>query len=52
MTKAQEKLRKDIEGIEDEAVIENVRSFIMGMFAQQEIGQVDRKGKQAMCFRK
>ena len=37
MTKAQRELRKNIEGIEDESVVEKVRIFIMGILAQQEI---------------
>ncbi len=39
MTKAQRELRKNIESIEDESVVEKVRIFIMGILAQQEIEQ-------------
>lgn len=39
MTKAQRELRKNIEGIEDESVVEKVRIFIMGILAQQKIEQ-------------
>ncbi|MGN1170504.1 MAG: hypothetical protein ACI4SZ_02505 [Lachnospiraceae bacterium] len=42
MTKAQRELKETIENIHDESVIEKVRSFIMGILAQQEI---ERSGK-------
>ncbi len=35
MTEAQEKLKSDIEKINDETIIENVRIFIMGILTQQ-----------------
>ena len=37
MTKAQEKLKSDIQKIDDEIIIEKVRIFIMGILAQQGI---------------
>lgn len=37
MTKAQEKLKEDIEKIEDETTLEKVRIFIMGILTQQGI---------------
>lgn len=37
MTKAQEDLKKEIEKIEDDIIIEKVRIFIMGIVAQQNI---------------
>lgn len=37
MTKAQQSLKEDIEKIEDDATIEKVRIFIMGILAQQNI---------------
>lgn len=37
MTKAQEKLKKEIEQIQDETTIEKIRIFILGILAQQGI---------------
>lgn len=39
MTKAQEELKKDIEKIEDDIIIEKIRIFIMGILAQQNIDE-------------
>ena len=39
MTTAQEILKKDIENINDDIVIEKIRIFIMGMLAQQHISE-------------
>lgn len=39
MTKAQENLKSDIEKIHDEATIEKVKIFIMGILAQQKLEQ-------------
>lgn len=39
MTKVKEELKKDIERIEDEIIIEKVRIFIMGILAQQSISE-------------
>lgn len=46
MTKAQESLKADIEKIHDEAVIEKVRIFIMGILAQQILEQSCKQNKQ------
>lgn len=35
MTGAKEKLKKDIENIDDEVVLEKIRIYIMGIQAQQ-----------------
>lgn len=37
MTEAQERLKEDIEKITDDALIEKVRIFIMGLLTQQGI---------------
>ncbi len=37
MTGAKEKLKKDIENIDDEAVLEKIRIYIMGIQAQQNL---------------
>lgn len=37
MTKAQENLKADIEKIDDDASLEKIRIFIMGMLAQRSI---------------
>ena len=50
MTQAQEKLREDIEKISDEAVIEKVRIFIMGIFAQQEIEKPNSQKDKIVWF--
>lgn len=42
MTEAQEKLKQDIERIDDETVIEKIRIFIMGILAQQAIEQASK----------
>ena len=42
MTKAQEKLKSDIQKIDDEIIIEKVRIFIMGILAQQGMRQTDQ----------
>ena len=42
MTKEQRELKKNIESIHDESIIEKVQIFIMGILAQQEI---ERSGK-------
>lgn len=42
MTKAQQALKEDIEKIKDDATIEKVRIFIMGIFAQQSISENQR----------
>jgi hypothetical protein len=39
MTKAQQTLREDIEKITDDAIIEKVRIFIMGILTQQSISE-------------
>ncbi len=39
MTKAQENLKNDIEKIKDEAMIEKIRIFILGILAQQSIAE-------------
>lgn len=39
MTKAQQTLKEDIEKIQDDALIEKVRIFIMGILAQQSISE-------------
>ena len=39
VTKAQEKLKEDIERIKDDTTIEKVRIFIMGILAQQSISE-------------
>lgn len=39
MTKAQQRLKNDIEKINDEDVIEKVRIFIMGILTQQSISE-------------
>lgn len=39
MTKAQKRLKEDIEKINDEDVIEKVRIFIMGILTQQSISE-------------
>ncbi len=46
MTKAQESLKADIERIHDEATIEKVRIFIMGILAQQNLEQSCKSNKQ------
>lgn len=48
MTKAQESLKADIEKINDEAIIEKVRIFIMGILAQQSLEQSCKSNKQTM----
>lgn len=45
MTEAQESLKADIEKIDDEATIEKVRIFIMGILAQQNLEQASCKPK-------
>lgn len=52
MTKAQEKLREDIEKIDDEGMIEKVRIFMMGIFAQQGIEQREEQKGQRACLHK
>lgn len=52
MTQAQEKLREDIEKIKDEAVIEKVRIFMMGIFAQQGIEERERQKGHIVCLHK
>lgn len=42
MTKAQEKLKSDIEKINDESTIEKVRIYIMGILTQQSLEQVHK----------
>ncbi len=42
MTKAQQTLKEDIERITDDAIIEKVRIFIMGILAQQNIATDQR----------
>lgn len=42
MTKAQETLKEDIEKIKDDAMIEKVRIFIMGILAQQNISEKEQ----------
>ncbi len=42
MTKAQQTLKEDIERINDDAIIEKVRIFIMGILAQQNIAADQR----------
>lgn len=37
MTKAQENLKADIEKIDDEATLEKIKIFVMGILAQQSI---------------
>lgn len=37
MTGAKEQLKKDIENIEDEATLEKIRIYIMGIQAQQNL---------------
>lgn len=39
MTKAQETLKKDIEKIKDDNMIEKIQIFIMGILAQQSISE-------------
>lgn len=46
MTKAQENLKADIEKIDDEATIEKVKIFIMGILAQQNLEQSCKSTKQ------
>ncbi len=46
MTEAQENLKADIEKINDEAIIEKVRIFIMGILAQQNLEQSYKTTKQ------
>lgn len=46
MTKAQESLKADIEKIDDEATIEKVKIFIMGILAQQNLEQSCKSTKQ------
>lgn len=43
MTKAQETLKADIEKIKDDAMIEKIRIFILGILAQQNISEQSRK---------
>ncbi len=43
MTKAQQTLKEDIERINDDAIIEKVRIFIMGILAQQNIAENQRR---------
>lgn len=43
MTEAQETLRADIEKIKDDAIIEKIRIFILGILAQQSISEQSRK---------
>lgn len=43
MTKKQEELKRYIEEIGDENVIEKVKIFIMGILAQQRLDQKDVK---------
>ena len=45
MTEAQESLKADIEKIKDEAAIEKVRIFIMGILAQQNLEQACKPNK-------
>ena len=40
MTKAQQSLKEDIEKIEDDATLEKVRIFIMGILTQQSISKM------------
>ena len=42
MTKAQQTLKEDIEKIKDDATIEKVSIFIMGILAQQNISENQR----------
>lgn len=42
MTKAQRELKKNIESIHDESIIEKVQIFIMGILAQQEIERSEK----------
>lgn len=37
MTGAKERLKMDIENIDDEAILEKIRSYIMGIQAQQNL---------------
>lgn len=37
MTEAKERLKMDIENIDDEAILEKVRIYIMGIQAQQSL---------------
>lgn len=37
MTGAKEKLKKDIENIDDEEILEKIRIYIMGIQAQQNL---------------
>ena len=37
MTKALENLKVDIERLDDEAILEKIRIFVMGMLTQQSI---------------
>lgn len=37
MTEAKERLKMDIENIDDEAILEKVRIYIMGIQAQQNL---------------
>lgn len=46
MTEAQESLKADIEKIDDEATIEKVKIFIMGILAQQSLEQSRKSTKQ------
>lgn len=39
MTKAQQRLKEDIEKIKDDDAIEKVRVFIMGILTQQSISE-------------
>lgn len=48
MTKAQASLKEDIEKIQDEAIIEKVRIFIMGILAQQNLEQSCKSNKQTI----
>ena len=48
MTEAQESLKADIEKINDEATIEKVRIFIMGILAQQNLEQPCQSAKQTV----
>lgn len=48
MTKAQETLKRDIEKIDDDATIEKIRIFIMGILAQQSISEKQFHSKQLL----
>ena len=48
MTEAQKNLKADIDKINDEATIEKIKIFIMGILAQQNLEQPCKSNKQTV----